>query len=165
MKGRNKILQIYSDNHPSLEKATHFVGANHEGSQPGHPKTNAIIERCNQDILIGTKVLLVAAGLPSCFWVYAGPAYCFYENLTQDQDGKSPWNERHNDEFKGEIIPFGCGVFFLPVSSKYTNSKTAPSMSYGIFLGYRMAPGGKWSGEYLVADIYDFVDMPLDVYA
>ena len=88
-----------------------------------------------------------------------------FENITQDEDGASPWKARHKEDFKGEVIPFGCGVFFLPASTKYSNSKTAPSMSYGIFMGYRMAPGGKWSGEYLVADLFDFVDMPLDVYA
>ena len=36
-------------------------------------------------------------------------------------------------------------------------------MSYGIFLGYRLAPGGTWNGEYLVADLDDFVGMPLDI--
>ena len=30
-------------------------------------------------------------------------------------------------------------------------------MSYGIFLGYRLQPGGTWSGEYIVADLSDYV--------
>ena len=30
-------------------------------------------------------------------------------------------------------------------------------MSYGIFLGYRLQPGGTLSGEYTVADLSDFV--------
>ena len=30
-------------------------------------------------------------------------------------------------------------------------------MSYGVFLGYRLQPGGTWSGEYMVADLSDFV--------
>ena len=38
-------------------------------------------------------------------------------------------------------------------------------MSYGVFLGYKFAPGGRWNGEYLVADLDTFVDMPLDIYA
>ena len=36
-------------------------------------------------------------------------------------------------------------------------------MSYGIFLGYRLQPGGTWSGEYIVADLYDFVGCNLHI--
>ena len=35
-------------------------------------------------------------------------------------------------------------------------------MSYGIFLGYRMAPGGRWTGQYVVADLSDYVGKSLD---
>ena len=35
-------------------------------------------------------------------------------------------------------------------------------MSYGIFLGYRLAPGGKWNGQYIVADLSDFSGMSLN---
>jgi len=35
-------------------------------------------------------------------------------------------------------------------------------MSYGIFLGYKLVPGGKWNGEYLVADLIDFCGKSLD---
>ena len=30
---------------------------------------------------------------------------------------------------------------------------------YGIFLGYRLAPGGTWNGEYLVEDLSYFTDI------
>ena len=30
-------------------------------------------------------------------------------------------------------------------------------MSYGIFLGYKLVPGGRWSGEYIIADLSDFI--------
>ena len=36
-------------------------------------------------------------------------------------------------------------------------------MSYGVFLGYRLAPGGRWSGEYIVADLDDFVGKDLRI--
>ena len=36
-------------------------------------------------------------------------------------------------------------------------------MSFGIFLGYRMAPGGRWGGQYIVCDLSDFVNRPLHV--
>ena len=40
-------------------------------------------------------------------------------------------------------------------------NKAAPRLQYGIFLGYRMAPGGRWTGEYLIADLDDFVGKSL----
>ena len=36
-------------------------------------------------------------------------------------------------------------------------------MVWGIFLGYRFAPGGRWNGEYLTAELTDFVDQSLRI--
>ncbi len=36
-------------------------------------------------------------------------------------------------------------------------------MTYGIFLGYRMVPGAKFTGQYIVADLSDFVGKSLEV--
>lgn len=71
--------------------------------------------------------------------------------------------KRHGAEFPGQLIPFGAGVFFLPAPTKGMNSKAAPKLSYGVFLGYRLAPGGRWNGEYVVADLVDFANMSLHV--
>ena len=38
-------------------------------------------------------------------------------------------------------------------------------MAFGIFMGYRIAPGGRWNGEYLCMDIDEFVGKSLDVEA
>jgi len=70
---------------------------------------------------------------------------------------------RFNEHFKGQGIPFGCGVWFLPAPTIYKNPKAHPSRSYGIFLGYRLHPGGRWNGEYLVADLDSFVNANLEV--
>ena len=163
IKGDKKLHHVYSDGFGSIRQACKLLLANHELSTPGVHHSNALIERCNQDILYGTRVLLVQAGLPACFWPYASPCYCHLENITEDDDGDSPWYRRHGSHFKGLKIPFGCGVFFLPVSTKYVNAKAAPPMSYGIFMGYRLAPGGQWNGEYIVADLDDFVGGNFDV--
>ena len=68
---------------------------------------------------------------------------------------------RHGIEFEGLAVPFGCGVYFLPSPTKYDNSKAAPKMSYGVFLGYRLQPNCKWSGSYLVVDLSDFAGKKL----
>ena len=163
VRGNQRVKLIYSDNYSSLKKAIKLLGINWEPSQPGVHHSNAVIERCNQDILYGSRVLLCQAGLQACFWPYASPYFCHIENITEDEDGNSAWKSRFGESFKGKAITLGCGVWFLPAPTKYTNSKAGPTRSYGIFLGYRLVPGGKWNGQYLVADIDDFVGANLDV--
>ena len=81
IKGRNKIDHIYHDNYTSLKAAVHQLGAQSERSTPGIHHSNSIIERQNQIILYGTKVILFQAGLPACYWTYASPYFCHIESL------------------------------------------------------------------------------------
>ena len=74
---------------------------------------------------------------------------------------KTPWFRRHGSAFTGQILPLGCGVYFKPAPTKYEVSKAAPRLQFGIFLGYRLHPGGKWNGEYFVADLDDFAGKSL----
>jgi hypothetical protein len=98
-------------------------------------------------------------------WTYACQYLCHIENVMVDDEGSSPWILRHGDDFQGDLFPFGCGVHYLPTTADRTfKSKGAPAMQYGVFLGYRLAPGGRWNGEYLVADLDDFIGLPLDIH-
>ncbi len=100
-KGTDKIENIYADNYSSYKKAITYIGASFEKSTQGIHHSNAIIERCNQDIVIGTRVLLAQAGLPYCFWTYASPYYCHVENIIQDEDGNSPLIASYLCDFDG----------------------------------------------------------------
>ena len=169
-KGRDDIHVMYSDSFKSLKKACDELGILHEPSTPGIHQTNARIERFNQDVQDGGRTLLVRAGLPSVFWVWAAPCYCFLQNtkireLTRtDKVGdivklmSSPWKERFGYPFEGTRFPFGALVFFMPAPTKYSfqGDKFAPRLKPGIFLGYQLKPGGYWSGEYIIADLFDF---------
>ena len=59
-------------------------------------------------------------------------------------------------------IPFGCRVFFKssPISARQP-SKFEGDAAAGVFLGYVLDPGGKWSGEYYVVDLSAFAGKPL----
>ncbi len=70
---------------------------------------------------------------------------------------------KFEEEFTGNVLPIGCGVFFIPAPTKYKNSNTAPAMSFGILLGYRLAPGSKWTGQYIIADLSDFINKSLNI--
>ena len=73
--------------------------------------------------------------------------------------GQSAWYRRYGEEFTGQLIPFGAAVIFQPSPTKYKTDKPLPTGMYGIFLGYRLAPGGTWNGEYLIEDLSHFVDI------
>ena len=59
------------------------------------------------------------------------------------------------------MIPLACHVYFVPSPTKDFREQGEKILSQGIFLGYRTAPGGKWTGDYLVADLNDFARLPL----
>ena len=71
--------------------------------------------------------------------------------------------KRRGSHFPGLLLPLGCGVRFSPACTQGKAASDNPGMQYGVFLGHRLAPGGTWSGEYLVSDLLDFVDKPLAV--
>ena len=146
--------RFYSDNADELVSAARYLNVAHEASQQGVPQTNGIIERDVQDMLTGTRTLLVAAGMPGFCWSYAAPCYMHLDNcLPHPTTGQSAWYRRYGEEFTGQLIPFGAAVIFKPSPTKYKTDKPLPTGMYGIFLGYRLAPGGTWDGEYLVEDL------------
>ena len=73
--GNARIKTFYSDNARVIIKADEYLGLGgcHELSQPGMPQTNGIAERAVQEVLAGTRALLVQAGLPGYVWSYAAP--------------------------------------------------------------------------------------------
>ena len=82
--------------------------------------------------------------------------------LHEDGDlPQNPWALRHEEELTGRRIPFGCGVYFKPALTKYSVDEACARARFGIFLGYRLSPGCRWNGEYLVGDLSDFVDLDL----
>ncbi len=130
-----------------------------EHSQPGVPQTNALIERANQDILQGTRTLLLQAGLPACFWTFAAPCYCLLDNTAEKKETVSSWKRRFGEPFGGKRLPFGCLVSYLPSPTKGLTGSVGtwnPSAREGVFAGYDIQPGYRWSGRYLVWDLRDF---------
>ena len=89
--------------------------------------------------------------------------WCFLRNVERKNGDTSPYCKRNDVEFKGKAIPFGCGVWYIPSPTRKDSiqSKADPRQKLGIFMGYRLAPGGKWNGEYLVIDIEKFVNTNL----
>ena len=161
IRGDDVIKRIYSDNFKSYRNVIRRMGCMWEQSQPGIHQTNAVIEQDNLDLLNGIRCLLVLAGLPACFWTYAAPHYTFLHNTYLEDNGETPYFLRHAEHFEGKRLTFGCAVYFKPSPTKYTPDKAEPTMQTGILVGYRLAPGGIWNGEYVVMDLDDFAGKDL----
>ena len=75
-------LTFYSDNARDIIKAVQYLGfgGHHEFSQPGMPQTNGIAERAVQEVVSGTRTLLVQAGLLGYVWSKAATCYCLLHN-------------------------------------------------------------------------------------
>ena len=161
-KGERNIQLFYSDGAPEIARAVRTLGILHRTSTPGVPQNNGVIEREVQECIRGLRTLLLAAGLPTAFWVYAAEAFGFMKNIMEKEDGESAWEKTHGSKFTGLRIPFGSKVYFIPSPTKNVESaKMEPSAHVGIFAGYALAPGYTWTGDYLVWLLDDFMDINL----
>ena len=73
-------------------------------------------------------------------------------------DGKTPYERRFGEPFKGPIIPFGSLVEYYPISAKDQSRIHQFGMKVlpGLFHGYA---GGIWKGDMMIADIEELETM------
>ena len=77
----DRITQIlYSDGSGEIDKALRELRITPEKSQPGVPPNSAVAERAVQDVLYGTRAVLVRVGLPLCFGEFAIQHYWLMGN-------------------------------------------------------------------------------------
>ena len=82
--------------------------------------------------------MLLQSSLDENWWADSMECYCYLRNI-QDRlsDGKTPFERRFGEPFKGPMIPFGSLVEYHPISTKdqsriHLFGKKVPP---GIFLG------------------------------
>ena len=104
---------------------------------------------------------LLQAGFPLCLWPYAARTYSMLENVRVRTDGTCPWSSRFGEEPNFQQLPLGCLIWFVPAKTKYEQSPAAPRLVPGVFMGYRTSPGGRFGGEYICVDLFDFKGISL----
>ena len=160
-KGRHKVVAMYCDRAPELAASAANIGAPCDHSIPGRSQTNSLTERCNHDINRGTRAALVQAGFPPAFWHLACQHYCMMDNTTGPE---SPWYKKNREYFDGLRIPFGAKVHFMPTPTSSVGRdlpKMAPSLVPGVFVGYEVNVGGRWTGGYLCIARAELDGLPL----
>ena len=153
--GTHAVKSFYCDNAGELTAAALQLGWMNPTSTPGVPQTNGLAERMVRTVKEGARANLIQAGLSVAWFELAAPCFCF----TRSTEGglESPYFLKHGIVSNHERIPFGTLVDFMPVPNPNKEpgsfeAKTKP----GLFVGYHRQPGGRWSGDYLVAELEPF---------
>ena len=159
------LKYIYSDGAPEIIKALRGKNIVQERSTTGKSQNNGVIERANRIIEDGARTLLIQAGLPTHCWSFAVPHFSFSYNIAKrlDDGEDSSWNKRHGQgQFKGQLIPFGALVDFVPQPDVAEHQPKFDAATVpGVFLGYILRPGGAFKGDYRVADLRVFEEYDL----
>ena len=162
LKPTKKPKVIYTDNSLEFGKSFEESSSNHCTSTPHRSETNWIAERAVRRVKEETSAVLLQSGLGDEWWADFTECYCYLRN-TQDllSDGKTPYERRFGQPFKGPIIPFGSLVEYHPISAKDLSrlhqfgAKVLPS----IFLGYALYAERIWIGDIMISDIEELEEM------
>ena len=110
----------------------------------------------------GTSAVLLQSSLNESWWADSMECYTYLRNI-QDllSDGKTPYERRFGEPFKGPIIPFGSLVEYHPISANDQSRihQFGKKVLPGLFLGYALYAVRIWKGDILVADIEELETM------
>lgn len=146
-----------------MVKAMNELKISYAHSLPGRAQNSSLAERSNQFVVGATTTCLLQAGLPAYFWRAAIECVCHLLNAEPCEDDLAAWAKLRDKEFGGEIIPFGALVDFKPSSVRFIpeDHKFGPDSIPGMFAGYEIGIGFKWTGQYRIWDLNDFVGQNL----
>ena len=112
-------------------------------------ETHVIAEKAVRRVTEGTSAVLLQSGLDKEWWADSMECYCHLRNI-QDllSDGKTPYERRFGELFKGPIIPFGSLVEYYPISAKDQSRihQFGKKVLLGLFLGSALYAGVNLEG-------------------
>ena len=151
---------VYTDCSPELSAALRNLQWRHDTATPYRPQTNGVAERAVRRVVDGTKSVLLASGLEHCWWREASECFAILHNISsRGPSGKTPYEAMHGEPFEGFIVPFGAQIRFKPQGPlEHDAPKFGDRTRLGIFIGYHMHSGMKWSNDYLVLDAEQFTN-------
>ena len=153
---------IYTDNSMEFGKACEDLSWNHCTSTPHRSETNNIAERAVRRVKEGTSAVLLQSGLNESWWADVMECYTYLRNVTDLlSDGKTPYERRFGQPFKGPIIPFGSLVEYHPFycEGPVKNPSIWKESLTWIIPWIRIVRGGIWKGDILVADMKELETM------
>ena len=140
---------IYTDNSFEFGNSCEELSWNHRTSTPHRSKANGTAERAVRKVTEGTSAVLLQSGLDNEWWADSMECYTYLRNI-QDllSDGKTPYERRFGEPFKGPIIPFGSLVECHPTTAKDQSRihELGKKVLPGLFLGYALYAGENLEG-------------------
>ena len=128
---------------------------NHCTSTPHRSETNGIAERAVRRVKEGISAVLLPSGLNESWWSDTLECYTYLRNVTDLlSDGKTPYERRFWQPFKGPIIPYGSLVEYHPITAKDQSRihQFGKKVLPGLFLGYALYAGRIWKDD--ASEIY-----------
>ena len=150
------LKEVWGDGSGEITGACEAMKWPLQRSTPGRPQTNGVAERAVRACLEGTRTILEQSGLNKKWWSRACRHFTLvYNSTAKDEHGTTAWSRRFNAAPSFPLIPFGSLVHYKTGTKKHNagDNKFGPSSSKGIFLGYYMHDGSKWSKDFLVLDL------------
>ena len=135
---------------------------NHCTSTPHRSEINGIAERAVRRVKEGTCAVLLQSCLDEHWWADSMECFFYLRNIQDlSSEGKTPYERRFGEPFKGPIMPLGSLVEYYPTSSKgqSRNHQFGKKVLPGLFLGYALYTGGIQKGDVLIADLEELKAM------
>ena len=136
---------IYTDYSLEFGKACEDLSWKHCTSTPHRSETNGIAERAVRRVKEGTSAVLLQSGLNESWWADSMECFTYLLNVTDPfSDGKTPFERRFGQPFKGPIIPFGSLLEYHPITAKDQSRihQFGKQVLHGLFLGYAFSREG-----------------------
>ena len=140
---------IYTDNSLEFGKACEDLSWNHCTSTPHRSETNGIAERAVRRVKEGTSAVLLQSGLNESWLADSMECYTYLRHVTDLlSDGKTPYERRFWQPFKGPIIPLGSLVEYHSITAKDQSRihQFGKKVLLGLFLGYALYAEGNLEG-------------------
>ena len=153
---------IHRDNSLEFGKACEDLSWNHCTSAPHRSETNGIAERAVRRVKEGTSAVLLQSGPHESWRADFMECYTYLRNVTDLlSDGKTPYERRFEQPFKGPNIPCGSLVEYHSITAKDQSRihQFGKKVLPGLFLGYALYAGGIWKGDVLIADLEELDTM------
>eukprot|EP00959_Pyramimonas_sp_CCMP1952_P264408 5529076-Pyramimonas_sp.AAC.1 len=99
-------------------------------------------------------------------------AFCCGHNFAHPSTGVAALSDEHTEKtaheirfgesFPGHCIPFGARIFWKCLNPDINNetAKFKENAREGLFMGYHLHSGGRWSGDDLVLDTATYAKNP-----
>ena len=151
---RERVYESSSSRHTHQKSLTPTFHWNLE--PPHRSETNGFSERAVRRVKEGSPAVLLQSGLDERWWSDSMEC-CRYLRSVKDllADGKTPYERRFGESFRGPVIPFGAMVECYPISARdqSRNHQFGKKVLPELFFGYASIAVRIWKGDIMVADI------------